>query len=958
MNFTVSTQLVKIHDCDKVQEIEEQKELSGDISSFEVRRGADISYLNRYISEGRVIVPSVLKGKNSILKNVEYTNMAILDFDGGMSYKEFKKQWYFKHVAITYSTIRDNYDKSDRFRAIILLPEVKFNTNIEYASVIKRLLKIDSVITGFDETCLQMSRKFYPGRQGTQRYDYINETPDVFSKKEVLACKDYVIGELKTKADIIKLEKNDKLKRIAETRQNLSTFGNDERVNANTSFPDEDYAKSLYIDNMVKKYLSNYVPGNRHINRYNFLLAMGYNDLKVEAIEVLTAIEDRQDIISNAFDVLDSLNKLNSYPAWMYYLQLPKSVCEIETPEFSLPSIYEKHDIKVVNKKYLSAKDITVDTRVSVISSVQGSGKTSTLFGYKEQSNKDIITLAHRKLLTRDIAQGLSIKNYTDMETNELNKHKGDISSTIQSLTKLNPKNYPEGSYDIVVDEYTQLLKDLNILIENNPFYLPVIKTFFTNASKIILLDSVYNEHALDVMLSLIDDRHSGAEEIDLLYGVQPVLRTDVTITHNSYQPNRHVTSHVKKESFMETVEKALNNFEKVVMPVGNKTGNQGIETILERLQDKVKGFDKKNYLVITGNYEYINNGISGQGEIECAELLKDVTNYDLLIYTSAMFTGVSVPVGSHNFDRVCGFYPTSSMFDSYDIIQSWNRCREIETIDFYTVSDNIDNAEKNKGVLTDSSVVMNQHFNKLNDIDSLLYRSAYYKWNSNRVYNLARTQYMIKSVCSANKWNYKISWLYADKESIMPQYTSRSNELQMQEKQEVLSYMKDIKETDGYSYARCVTKSGDIDANEYRLLSIKEKAEVMFEAFSYDGKSPYYLAKRFTLNTNRLESYKVKNEYAKLDFIAYKRKYKTELNTSERHKVSDKLVYSFIRDKHKKINNDIGKFKLTKPEVNFLAKVLDIKFKDVEHSIDWLRSLMRELLLDVPSKRSILATI
>ena len=133
-------------------------------------------------------------------------------------------------------------------------------------------------------------------------------------------------------------------------------------------------------------------------------------------------------------------------------------------------------------------------------------------------------------------------------------------------------------------------------------------------------------------------------------------MASNFTVVINNYQPKKNIMAHIKKQSFMDSLVSSLNNNDKVVMPLGNKTGPQGIATMLERLNNDVTNFSSKKYLTITGSYEYDNNGVLGQGEAECANLLKNLNDVDVFMYTSAMFTGVNIPSTRHNFDRVFGF--------------------------------------------------------------------------------------------------------------------------------------------------------------------------------------------------------------------------------------------------------------------------------------------------------------
>ena len=162
---------------------------------------------------------------------------------------------------------------------------------------------------------------------------------------------------------------------------------------------------------------------------------------------------------------------------------------------------------KLKNYHYFETKyvgninDYFIDTKIMIIKSKMGSGKSTSSVNYIKQNNfKSILIISCRRSLTSTIYDKLKqndieIDNYMKMNKNNI-KNSENLIISPDSIEKL---SYPLKKFDFIwIDEAVSFIHYLTDCIYINKTNFIIIQYLLQNANKILLTDADFNEQIIN----------------------------------------------------------------------------------------------------------------------------------------------------------------------------------------------------------------------------------------------------------------------------------------------------------------------------------------------------------------------------------------------------------------------------------------------------------------------------
>nr|WP_242037506.1 plasmid replication protein, CyRepA1 family [Coleofasciculus sp. FACHB-SPT9] len=309
----------------------------------------------------------------------------------------------------------------------------------------------------------------------------------------------------------------------------------------------------------------------------------------------------------------------------------------------------------VLNVPDLSIIGLQVpDSGIVAIKSGKGSGKTKLIAQITDE-NPHLVSLTHRTFLGRSLAERLKYTWRTDCDKGlgyYLDSHGRQtwrIGSCVESLLSINPEKFVE--CDLVIDEVTQVLRNLLTSGTCNkdgmrPALLARLHWLIKVAKRIIIADADLDNFTLNYIRALRGDD------------------APVYLIRNDYKSTGYPCTILDSPDHG-----AIMNYAVSAVQAGKRllisTDSKGASEIVSELV--VAGVKLERILVI--------NGDTSEQAIQreyVSQINKRVSNYDVLIATNSLGTGVSIE--QPWFDEVIGIY--YGVLGDGDIAQAQARVR------------------------------------------------------------------------------------------------------------------------------------------------------------------------------------------------------------------------------------------------------------------------------------------
>lgn len=289
-----------------------------------------------------------------------------------------------------------------------------------------------------------------------------------------------------------------------------------------------------------------------------------------------------------------------------------------------------------------------------LLESTQGTGK-STLAKELTKNSGPVIAIVHRKSLASQIAKQCKWKDYRELKVNpESGKYlieEPRIVITLDSLWKLPLECFAECT--LILDEVDQLAAHV-FNSTCRKYRIEILKafTYIMENAKSILAMSADIDSSVHKLLAI-----SGKEFVHI---------------RNLYRSQRKAIEVARKEKLIELILQSLENGERAAIPCSEKsTANK----ILQLLSTK---YPEKKFLNINADTAQYR---THQMAMENPELLKQ---YDAVIYSPAIFTGVDFNVGG--FDKVY-LIAEDNKLRATDLVQAAARFRQAKELYYYVVN-------------------------------------------------------------------------------------------------------------------------------------------------------------------------------------------------------------------------------------------------------------------------------
>jgi hypothetical protein len=310
------------------------------------------------------------------------------------------------------------------------------------------------------------------------------------------------------------------------------------------------------------------------------------------------------------------------------------------SPAFGQAAI--KADVELA-KRFLEFDDLNTDTKVTLVKSPKGTGKTA-LIEHIAASGLRVAVIGHRRALLRNTTGRTGIPNYQDVVPSEAHS----ICITIDSLHKLDLKRQ---AFDvIIIDEVEQVLQHCigDTLKESRAAALSLFRILLKDADKIYCFDADLSFVSINFMKTLL-----GAK--------------NVTVVENVWKlKDRTIQMYPSKIDIIRKTEEALARGEKVALATNSKKEADKAE---EQMRTR---FPEIKILSITQE-----NSDDPDVQQFVQNINSRVQEVDLLIYSPSLGTGVSIDVEHFDFVHLIGVKDVTTHFD---LDQMANRVRRIKS--------------------------------------------------------------------------------------------------------------------------------------------------------------------------------------------------------------------------------------------------------------------------------------
>jgi hypothetical protein len=192
--------------------------------------------------------------------------------------------------------------------------------------------------------------------------------------------------------------------------------------------------------------------------------------------------------------------------------------CRIEKIYFPRPSLSDKNKERIthtINEKYLAAEIINSPSRVTVIESCTGTGKTTSIIGLALTLKMPIISVCARVTQVRQHVQafrkaGMPTKQYDDPDVSQFQLGRDSLVTTIDSLPKVRGMlmymKENAGKYILLLDEIHSITGHILFsptLRSTRKTAMLTLSWLSTHGGKVVAMDNLITNVELDFIDAL-----------------------------------------------------------------------------------------------------------------------------------------------------------------------------------------------------------------------------------------------------------------------------------------------------------------------------------------------------------------------------------------------------------------------------------------------------------------------
>lgn len=309
------------------------------------------------------------------------------------------------------------------------------------------------------------------------------------------------------------------------------------------------------------------------------------------------------------------------------------------------------------NSRYFGSVEVPKFAKLVVVKAPKGTGKTELIRQILKQSERPVLTITHLRSLCKEIAKRFDIEYIGDIRgankedrnaLSSLGYYEGQA-IVINSAHPLSTARFRAEDYfdhQIVLDEFVQLL-DAVLNSSTCREFRAAILTEFTKLIKGVL--SLESKGRL-----IISDADLSDKELLFILKIVASQEIEPFIITNNWKPESNLRAYKYKDDvhLLEKLGESLKRGEKTwIFTDCQKPKNRSSSTNLERWIGK--NFpDVKVLRIDSDTIERQDHPAFG-----CLSRLNEiVTEYDVIIASPSVQTGVSIDVKGH-FDAVFGFF-------------------------------------------------------------------------------------------------------------------------------------------------------------------------------------------------------------------------------------------------------------------------------------------------------------
>ncbi|EMF91283.1 DEAD/DEAH box helicase [Leptospira santarosai str. ST188] len=294
-------------------------------------------------------------------------------------------------------------------------------------------------------------------------------------------------------------------------------------------------------------------------------------------------------------------------------------------------------------------------TKVNIIQSLQGTGKTELFLGLFK--GERIIYCSPLKELVKQACNrfqnaGIPILNYEDLK-GQLSECEESIAICINSLGKLRPENFKDSI--LIFDEADQVLSQLQGEMMNSNWkqVANVMKALVSNCKHSIFASA-------DIPLSL---HHFVTDHLEI---------QEYNHYQNEFVPfvGRKLISYSDKISILARIDSCIGNGEKVAVAGLSKTTLESLETKLK------SNFPDKRIVLLTESTKHLEK------QKEILKAPNTVETYDIFLYSPVIASGVDISAKfTGKVFLIADNVHTLTHFQSFQLV---NRIRHFEELHFF----------------------------------------------------------------------------------------------------------------------------------------------------------------------------------------------------------------------------------------------------------------------------------
>lgn len=315
--------------------------------------------------------------------------------------------------------------------------------------------------------------------------------------------------------------------------------------------------------------------------------------------------------------------------------------------KYATPTL-SRNDVVTVDKRYcpeqsykgieIGGKQIGGCNGIHAIRADWGTGKTYSLSGVAKgalEDGKRILVVTHRNSLAEDMGKKFQAISHRDIKRQVKRKLIEDnltvalstqpgLAITVDSLARqIDMSHYPKDSYILVIDEISQVLNYLansSTLRDCRVDARSKLEQVIREASRVLVMDADLSDLELDYLEKIRGEKCAS------------ILVNQYASGQNSLPFNVNLSSHPAQD--VNNLMQMIANGEKVIV---STTSKKLAETIEQQIQENFN--EIKVLSVNSSNSELIKT------QMIIKNINEEIINYDVLIHTPSIGTGVSIDV-------------------------------------------------------------------------------------------------------------------------------------------------------------------------------------------------------------------------------------------------------------------------------------------------------------------------